>query len=258
MLARRRILACAIAALACACALAACASAPKPHSRAPGLPPEITFYAQNLLLPAGVARAPRIGFGAFDPSVRVIVDAKPDTATIVGCPLATIGARIPDVRACHTLASGVREELTSDTMGAIAIVLLSPARATANVVMSYDQKDRHLRVSLPVLQAVPSEQACADNACDPFFELQPVRDGTLRAGATWSGGPSTLEVLQGSVLGHSQTATGIPYRQAGVADGTAPLQVSAEMTAPGEYALVLRPHAGVGTLSGVTIDATWP
>jgi hypothetical protein len=76
------------------------------------------------------------------------------------------------------------------------------------------------------------------------------------ATATFGGGPATLELLQGTILGHSFTATGVPYRDAAHAQGSSPLHIAAETSAPGEYALALR-DTSASSLSDVTIDATW-
>jgi hypothetical protein len=67
-------------------------------------------------------------------------------------------------------------------------------------------------------------------------------------------------LLQGSVLGRSATATGIPYREAARAQGISPLSITAEMSARGEYALVIRqdPGARATGLRNVRIDALWP
>jgi hypothetical protein len=228
-----------------------------------GVPPEATLYAQNLSLSSGAAQALRIAFdsarfGGTEPSARVIATTKPDTATVVACPLPSLDARIPAVRGCQTLASGVREVVGARGMRALAIVLLSPSAARADVVLSFDEVSRHVAVKLPFVPGDAARAECKDNACNPFFEVRPTRNGSFEASATWTGGgAATLVMFQGSVLGHSASATGLPYLEAARANGPPPLRVTGQMTAPGEYALALRQDSGAG-LHDVLIDARWP
>ena len=67
-------------------------------------------------------------------------------------------------------------------------------------------------------------------------------------------------MLQGSVLGRSLTATGIPYREAARADGDAPLSIKATLSSQAEYALVITqpPGPSAAPLHNVIVDASWP
>jgi hypothetical protein len=229
------------------------------HRRAPGLPPEVTLYGNNLTLLAGDHDAVRVGFHAFDPSARVIVTTTPDTASMVVCVLPSFTARIPSVRECTTAGSGVREELTASSVAAIAIVLLSPSIVRANVVVAFDQSDRHVQLSLPLVTGGGTNISCVDDGCAPFFEMKPGHDGALRATASWTGAQATFDLLEGSVLGRSYTATGEPYREAaGPVSGASPLTLSGDLSANAEYALVLRGSNAQSSMRAVTIDATWP
>jgi hypothetical protein len=98
---------------------------------------------------------------------------------------------------------------------------------------------------------------CKDNACNPFFEVLPVRGGAFTATARWTGGAGRVELLEGRVLARSLTSTGIPYRIAATAAGPPPLSIRATMNAPGEYALALS-NASADDLTRIEIDAAWP
>jgi hypothetical protein len=117
-----------------------------------------------------------------------------------------------------------------------------------------------MSVQIPFLPAPESEQACKDNGCNPFFELTPLRNGTFTATATWKGPAGTLEILQGSVLGRSQTATGIPYREAARANGSPPLSITSRLSSQAEYALAITQPTGAtaAPLTDVFLSAGWP
>ena len=131
---------------------------------------------------------------------------------------------------------------------------------TADVLLVYDETSRAVSFRLPTVQDPPGAAACKDNACNPFFEVRPTRSGDFSARATWTGPAATLVLLQGSVLGRSFTATGVPYREASKDRGESALEVGARLSAPAEYALALMQSAGPGrgALRDVTIEATWP
>jgi hypothetical protein len=112
----------------------------------------------------------------------------------------------------------------------------------------------------PTVPEGPSASACRDNGCNPFFELTPVRNGPFTATASWTGPAGSLILFQGSVLGHSFSATGFPYREAAKANGASPLTINGSLGTPAEYALVLVQQHGptAGPLGDVVITASWP
>ena len=222
--------------------------------------PTVKLLAQNLSLFPGSAQAVRIGFQTASGSADIIVDLIPDTASVAVCPLTAVGASMPSVTTCKDVGSGVREPITSDGLSAIGLVLLSVQSARANVRLEYDDGGHQISVQIPFLPAPESVDACKDNGCNPFFELTPLRNGAFTATAAWKGPVGTLAMLQGSVLARSQTATGIPYREAARKDGAPPLSISSRLSSQGEYALTITQPVGplAAPLTDVFLDANWP
>jgi len=222
--------------------------------------PTVTLLAQNLSLFPGTDQAVRIGFQPGSSSANIIVDLTPDTTALAVCPLTTLGAEIPALTTCKDVGSGVREPITASSLTAVALVVSGVPSARANVRLEYDDGGHQLSMQIPFLPAPDSAAACKDNNCNPFFELTPLRNGPFTATATWKGPVGTLALLQGSVLGRSQTATGIPYREAARQDGPPPLTITAQLSSQGEYALAISQPAGpdAAPLTGVFLSATWP
>ena len=238
-------------------ALAACTGAgPAKQSGVP----TVKLLAENLQLFPGVEQTVRIGFQTATSSTFIKADLTPDTAALAVCPLAALGAELPPVDICKDVGSGVRETITSDGMTAVALVVSGVPSARANVQLEYDDGGHEMSVQIPFLAAPDSSAACKDNGCNPFFELTPVRNGAFTATTAWKGPGGTLVMLQGSVLGRSLTATGIPYREAARADGRPPLSIKGTMSSQGEYALVLtqQPGTAAAPLQNVIVSASWP
>jgi hypothetical protein len=221
--------------------------------------PTVKLLAENLQLFPGVEQAVRIGFQTATGSTFIIADLKPDTAALAVCPLTALGAEIPPVAACKTVGSGVREAIAASGLTAVALVVSGVPSASANVQLEYDDGGHDMSVQIPFLAAPDTSAACKDNGCNPFFELTPVRNGTFNATAAWKGPKGTLVMLQGSVLGRSLTATGIPYREAARADGTPPLSINATLSSQGEYALVITQPPGptAAPLQDVIVNGSW-
>ena len=222
--------------------------------------PTVKLLAQNLSLFPGSAQAVRIGFQTASGSADIIVDLTPDTASVAVCPLTAAGASMPPVTTCKDIGSGVREPITSGGLAAIGLVLLSVQSARANVRLEYDDGGHQVSVQISFLPAPEGVEACKDNGCNPFFELTPIRNGAFTATAAWKGPAGTLAMLQGSVLARSQTATGIPYREAARKDGAPPLSISAQLSSQGEYALSITQPIGplAAPLTDVFLGASWP
>jgi hypothetical protein len=222
--------------------------------------PTVTLLAENLQLFPGAEQAVRIGFQTASGSTFIIADLKPDTAALAVCPLTALGAEIPSVATCKTVGSGVREAISSSGLAAVALVVSGVSSARANVQLEYDDGGHDMSVQIPFLTAPDTSAACKDNGCNPFFELTPVRNGAFTATAAWGGPTATLVMLQGSVLGRSLTATGIPYREAARADGKPPLSVKGALSSQGEYALVITqpPGPAAAPLENVIVNGSWP
>jgi hypothetical protein len=214
------------------------------------------LVGRNVALVAGTDRVLRIGFTPVEGAAQMRVDVRPPTLQVALCPLERLDDAIR-IAACKDVVSGVFEDVASPRMRGIAVVLHG-ASATADFTLEYDEDSREVSLRLPSIPRPAGASVCKDNACNPFFELLPTRTGSFRASASWTGGRATLVLLQGRVLGRSLTATGIPYLEAARDDGSSPLRISTQLTAPGEYALALRTEAGSRALDSIAIDARWP
>lgn len=232
-------------------------------SPTPSRPPAVVLIGRNIALLPGEERALRIGFEPFEPSARVIVSFRPPGARVTVCPLEGVAAAVPGDRArCRRdVGSGVRETVGAAGMRAVAVTVDGEREVSADVTLEYDEAGRDFEIRFPLVRRPSGGVSCEDNACNPFFEVRPTRSGAFSARARWSGSGATLILFQGSVLGRSQTATGVPYREAARADGSSPLSIRTRLSAPGEYALALR-HASIGpettSLQDVEIEGSWP
>lgn len=236
---------------------------PTVEPTAPGKAPEVEFLARNLTLLPGAENAVRIGFHPDDPAVQVRATlGTAGGAGVLLCPLAGAGAPLPPFGSCRSAGSGVRESVTAPggRLGGLAIVLPDGDRSTLDLTITYAEASRAVSLRLPFLGRAAGGAACADNACNPFFEMSPTRSGRFSARARWDGGGATLVLLQGRVRGRSMTATGIPYSIPATRSGRSPLAIDATMTAPGEYALAFsHPASGSATdIRTIEIDARWP
>ncbi len=222
--------------------------------------PTVKLLVQNLSLFPGSDQAVRIGFQTGSSSANIIVDLRPDTAALAVCPLTALGAEIPAPTTCKDIGSGVREPITASGLAAVALVVSGVPSARADVRLEYDDGGHQISVQIPFLPAPDSAAACKDNNCNPFFELTPLRNGPFTATAAWKGPAGTLTLLQGSVLGRSETATGIPYREAARKDGAPPLTITSQLSSQGEYALAITQPAGpsAAPLTNVFLSASWP
>jgi hypothetical protein len=244
---------------AVACPRHTAAPAPKPTGSGSAEPPSVTVLAENLLLVPGAQNAVRVGFAPADPSVRVIASFA-DIGAVVGvCALASPDAVVPAARdqsgCINDLASGVRETLVGEgELGAVALWVRTGPSVTVQLQVEYSERNRRLELHLPASRAQPS--GCRDNACNPFFEVVPVRGGEFSARATWSGGPARLALLEGRVLAHSYSATGIPYNVPAEEEGSPPLTLATHLSAPAEYALVL--DQNTTDIAAIDITARWP
>ncbi|MFN2613566.1 MAG: hypothetical protein ABR552_01945 [Actinomycetota bacterium] len=236
---------------ACVLALVSCTASPAPPDAS------VKLLGKNIVLNGGTDDLLRIGFRPQQGSALMRVDVEPVTTQVSLCPLRALDDTVRRTD-CTDSVSGVREELSFPGMRAVAVVLHG-STATISFAIEYQDLERLVSLRLPGVPASPGGTACADNRCNPFFELTPTRNGAFSAGAAWSGPSSTLVLLQGRVLGRSQTATGIPYAEVARANGSSPLHIATQMTSPGEYALALRQSGpGAGALSRIAIDARWP
>ena len=218
----------------------------------------VELVARNVRVLDGDANAVRIGFGAKDPGAHVRVERSDDTGIIVACPLASVDAPLPaDRAAClPDLPNGVRESISSSDLGAIALIRHG-APVTLEIRVEYQEADRRTSLRFPVVERPAGASVCKDNGCNPVIELIPPSGGRFTATARWAAGSARLEVQEGRVLARSFSSTGIPYRIAGQASGASPLDVSAQLSSPTEYALAVI-NTGTTSLTQIAIDAAWP
>lgn len=249
----------ALAAASLALALVACGG--DGPSRTGDRPPVATLIAQNVELLPGDDAALRIAFEPYEGAAQVIVASTPPTAATV-CPLRALDEPLPARARCRRdIGSGVREPVGMRDMGAIAITIDGGASVRANIRVEFEEAGRDVAIAMPVIRPPAGARDCADNACTPFFELVPTRGGPFGARATWTGPAGALELLQGGVLGRAETATGLRYAVPARADGVSPLRISTTLSAPGEYALVLRQDAlgpGATPMRDVRLEVEWP
>ncbi|MGH2785657.1 MAG: hypothetical protein ACRDJ1_10375 [Actinomycetota bacterium] len=216
----------------------------------------VELIARNLVMLDGEENAIRIGFGPKDPSAHVRVERPDGSGRVVACPLRSVDAPLPDQSECLPDApDGVRESISLTGLGAIALIR-EGGPIVVEIRVEFEERNRKTIVDLPVIERPAGAAACKDNACNPVFELLPVRAGAFTATASWSGGTARLEVLEGRVLARSLSSTGIPYRVGGQSAGTSPLSVTARLSGPTEYALAFV-NTSTDALRGISIEATW-
>ncbi|MFY9587800.1 MAG: hypothetical protein WAT66_10130 [Actinomycetota bacterium] len=220
-------------------------------------PPPVQLIGQHIQMVAGEENAVRVSFKPKDVSVRVRISRSSVEGRVVACPLRTIDDALPPLAKCIAdLPDGVRETLTTPQLGAIALVR-EGAAMTINLVLEYEEGGRTFSIRIPAIDRPSSASACKDNACNPFFEVTPVHNGRFTATVGWVGGVAHVELLEGRVLARAFSSTGSPYRVAAKNDGASPLTVTAQLNAPGEYALAITNPSGA-TLAAIQINATWP
>jgi len=202
----------------------------------------VTLIARNLALVEGEDNAIRIGFRSGG-SARLILRFVPDTARVMLCPLTEVTQPLASASCQADIFSGVRQDIATPGLAGVALVLQAGS-AVGDLSVDYDATTRDVSIRLPYLAATARAPGCKDNACNPFFELTPVRAGTFSATATWTGTGATLVLLQGSVVGRSLTATGLPYAEPARESGPSPLHLSSRLSAPAEYAIALQRRCG--------------
>jgi hypothetical protein len=219
--------------------------------------PGVELLGKNIRLMPGEAAAFRVSFRPKDPSARVRIERSSPAGRVLACPMRTIDDPIPPSESClPDLADGVRTNLTAAGLGAVALVREGDP-ITIDLLLDYEEGGRAFEVRMPVVPVPPGASVCKDNACNPFFEVDPVRGGNFTATARWESGDGKLELLEGRVKARAFSSTGIPYRIAGTQTGPSPLSIQARLNAPSEYALTLV-NAGIVELKEIRITATWP
>jgi hypothetical protein len=220
-------------------------------------PPGVQLIGRNIRMVAGAASAIRVSFTPKDPSVRIRLERSSTTGRVIACPLRTIDDALPAEATClPDLPDGVREPLTLAGLGAVALVREGDP-ITIDLLLDFEGTGRSFAIHIPAIPVPVGTISCKDNACNPIFEVSPSRGGALRASASWGAGEGKLELLAGRVLAKSFSSTGIPYGIAATATGQSPQRITAQLSAPSEYALALS-NAGAVELTEIRIDATWP
>ena len=221
-------------------------------------PSTVELFARNLTLLAGDASAVRISFRPKDPSARLRIERSTDEGRVIACPLRTIEDPIPPVERClPDVPDGVRENLTTPGLGAVALIR-EGSPMTIELRLSYEQGGRTFVIRAPAVRAQPSRAACADNACSPVFELTPLHTGRLKATMSQSGlTVATFSLLEGRVQARALSSTGIPYGIVQTRTGGGPLAIDTDVTAPSEYALVIDNTSG-SDLADVQVTIAWP
>jgi hypothetical protein len=225
--------------------------------RSGGSAPTVELFARNVSMIAGEQNAVRISFRPKDPSARLRIERSRSDGRVVACALRTIDDPLPSVDRCiPDVPDGVRENLTTPGLGAIALVR-EGAPIAIELRLSYEEGGRAFVIRIPVVRTPPGASACKDNACNPIFELTPLHTGRFMATATWTVGAARLDLLEGRVQARAFSSTGIPYGIVQTRTGAPPLKIETEVTAPSEYALALT-DASPTDLTRIEIAATWP
>lgn len=228
---------------------------PTPGSDA--APTSVELVGQHIRMLPGEANAVRISFQPKEVSVRIRIGRSSSDGRVVACALRTIDDEIPPAGRCiPDLPDGVRETMTTAGLGAIALVR-DGGPISIDLRLEYEAGGRTFSILIPTIERPAGASVCKDNACNPFFEVRPVRAGRFTASVSWTGGAGHVELLEGRVLARSFSSTGIPYRIAASDDGAAPLSVNAQLNAPSEYALAIT-NPGTAALTAIRIDASWP
>lgn len=222
-------------------------------------PPQnrVEVIARNVTLLPGEANAIRIGFDAKDPAAQMRIERPGGTGRIIACPLRSVADPLPDESSCLAdVPDGVRTSITLTGLGAVALIRDGDP-LSLEIRLDFEEASRKVALHLPQIARPAGAAACRDNACNPIFELLPVRAGRFSATARWAGGAARLEMLEGRVLARSFSSTGIPYRVAGEDAGASPLSIAATLGAPSEYALALV-NTSNGDLRSIVVEAAWP
>lgn len=263
---RKTLLALTLAVLATACSGGNATPSP---SNAAGKPPVVSLLVNNVELSKGRDAPLVIGVDVAGRGVSVIVKHAGNSIIDVfalssvdeplpdkGCPLPADG--VPSRTCINTIGSGVRETVEAPVRARAIAILLRSAPETVNLRLDYDERSREVSVHLPTLAPVRGEKECEDNGCNPFLEMMPVRSGDLRASARFASGTGHLQLLQGTVIGRSARATGIPYRIPAEKIGTSPLEITSRLDSPAEYALAFLNRDPANPVSGIVLEARWP
>ncbi|MGH2830053.1 MAG: hypothetical protein ACRDJM_06175 [Actinomycetota bacterium] len=247
----------------------ACSEEPPPKPRPGAKPPTVILIANGVVLATGRGAPTVIGIDPAGPSVSIIV--KHDVRTHIDAYLlpsaasalprkeceTTAGAR-PDLSCVRDLPNGVKETLERSAGARAVALVLREGPGRVDVRLDYDERSRAMSLRLPQLAPPSGAGVCKDNGCNPIVEMMPLRAGTLRAGATFNGGPARLQVLQGRVIAKAFTGTGIPYRIAAERIGSSPLNLTARLDAPGEYALAFMNEHPSNGITSIAVEARWP
>lgn len=220
-------------------------------------PAPSTLHARGMLLAPGEEIVLDLDGGASGYKVRA--DFSPQDARVELCALETETGAPGEGGCLFDLAWGVRTPVAGIGVESLRLRVMDQP-VTMDLVVEYFEKSRSVGVTLPRVPQAPSDSACLDNACNPIFELLPVRSGSLTAEASFGGERAELVLLSGRILGRSQTATGVPYREAAKDSGGSPLAIAAKVTGGDEFAVALRqkPGAGAQGLREVSLTILWP
>jgi len=208
-----------------------------------------TFHARGLLLAPG--ERIRVTLHAGSTGIELRPEFTPQEAQLRIC-------RGTGEDCLESVAWGVRTPIRGGNVDAITLEV--DRAVTLSFTAEFFPLEPELVVELPRTPAAASDVACLENACRALFELTPVRTGTLTATGTFAGSSGELAVLSGRILARSETATGVPYRVADIAEGSAPLEVRAQLDAGAEFAVVVgqQPGTGSGGIRDVVLRMRWP
>lgn len=145
----------------------------------------------------------------------------------------------------------------------ISLAGRSPLVDLGEIALTYIAEDREVKVLLPNLQPAPQDASCAPRGC-PSFEMNPARNGELRATASWGEPGSALVDIRTAVPAPDTGTAATPPVYTVISSST-----SASSTGPGsvsvaatinsrESSILALTNNGTGALLFPVLEATWP
>lgn len=145
----------------------------------------------------------------------------------------------------------------------ISLAGRSPLVDLEEIALTYTAENREVKFLLPNLQPAPTDASCAPRGC-PSFEMNPARNGELRATAGWGEPGSALVDIRTAVPAPDIDTAATPPAYTVVSSST-----SASTTGPGsvsvtatlksrESSILALTNNGTEALLFPVLEATWP
>ena len=145
----------------------------------------------------------------------------------------------------------------------ISLAGRSPLVDLQEIALTYTAGNREVKVLLPNLQPAPKDASCAPRGC-PSFEMNPARNGELRATASWGEPGSALVDIRTAVPAPDTDTAATPpvytvVSSSTSASSTGPGSVSVGATLKsGDSSILALTNNGTEALLFPVLEATWP